>query len=34
MKKVGILVGRENTFPPAFIEAVTRKGQIIVYIQM
>ncbi|HET7700906.1 MAG TPA: hypothetical protein VFM06_08600, partial [Candidatus Limnocylindria bacterium] len=25
-RKVGILVGRENTFPPAFIETVNRKG--------
>ena len=25
-KLVGILVGRENTFPPAFIETVNTKG--------
>ncbi len=25
-KLVGIIVGRENTFPPAFIDAVNRKG--------
>src|SRR5262245_58866925 len=24
--KVGLLVGRENTFPPAFLEAVNRRG--------
>ena len=26
MKTVGVLVGRETTFPPAFIETVNRKG--------
>jgi len=26
-KTVGLLVGRENTFPPAFIETVNRKGE-------
>src|SRR6185436_10325638 len=26
MKTVGMLVGRENTFPPAFIETVNKKG--------
>jgi hypothetical protein len=26
VKTVGILVGRENTFPPAFIDTVNRKG--------
>ena len=26
MKTVGMLVGRENTFPPAFIDTVNRKG--------
>src|SRR6516162_105945 len=26
MKKVGILFGQENTFPPAFVERVNQKG--------
>ena len=26
MKKIGILFGQENTFPPAFVEAVNKKA--------
>ena len=26
MKKIGILFGQENTFPPAFVERVNSKG--------